>query len=160
MHNHKFFRAGGGVCETRALRWTFHQKHNQGLSFQNQETFLSLVGRLCVRLSLHQYPWICLNIHENGWINCSNYARGSEYACSSYMFGGLLKMPPVPNKPGFWMWQGSECKDYAEFRLWLIMAPYASITPGYASGCLNVPQYVWTWLNMSLNVWISLNIPE
>ena len=72
MHKQKFFRVGGGVCETRALRWTFHQKHNQGLSFQNQETFLSLVGRLCVWLNMHQYPWIYLNLDENGWINCSD----------------------------------------------------------------------------------------
>ena len=38
-------------------------------------TFFSLVARLWVWLNMHQYPWICLNIPEKGWTNCSDYAR-------------------------------------------------------------------------------------
>ena len=37
--------------------------------------FWFLVPRLWVRLNIHQYAWICLNILENVWINCSDYAR-------------------------------------------------------------------------------------
>ena len=25
-------------------------------------------------VNMHQYPWICMNILENAWINCSDYA--------------------------------------------------------------------------------------
>ena len=39
------------------------------------------------------------------------------------------------------IWQGCICKCYAEFRICLIMALYASIMPEYASVYLNVPQY-------------------
>ena len=45
VHKQKFSRAGGGVHGTRALGQTFCQKHNQDLSFHNQETFF-LVARL------------------------------------------------------------------------------------------------------------------
>ena len=31
--------------------------------------------RLSVWLNVYQYPWICLNILENAWMNCSDYAR-------------------------------------------------------------------------------------
>ena len=58
-------------------------------------------------------------------------------------------MPQVLNDPGFRIWHGCICKSYAEFRIFLIMTPYASVTPEYASICLNVPQYVSTWLNIA-----------
>ena len=41
-----------------------------------RKPFFSVVVLLRVWLNMHQYPWICLNILENGWINCSDYARG------------------------------------------------------------------------------------
>ena len=34
-----------------------------------------LVVRLLVFLTMHQYPWICLNILENAWISCFGYDR-------------------------------------------------------------------------------------
>ena len=120
---------------------------NQGLSFHNQETFFPLVAYLLVWLNMHQYPWICLTILEKGWINCSNYCQGSEYASAPYMFDRLLKV-------GFWIWHGCICKVYPEFRICLIMAPYVSITPEYASVCLNVPQYGWPWLNIPECPWM------
>ena len=69
----------------------------------------------------------------------------------SYMFDRLLKMPLVLNKPGFWIWHGCICKDYADFLICLIMVLYASIMPEYAWICLNtlnVPQYNWILLNV------------
>ena len=38
-------------------------------------------------------------------------------------------------------WHGCVFKDYAEFCICLIMAPYPSKMPKYASTCLNVPKY-------------------
>ena len=112
---------------------------NQGFSFKNQDTFfrflkrereaspLFLVAHLWVWMNIHQYPWICLNIFESGFVQ------------SSYMFDRLLKMPRVLNKAEFWIWHGCIWKGYAEFQLCLIMAPYASIMPEYLSICLNIP---------------------
>ena len=98
-----------------------------------------LVARLWVSLNVSKYPLKCLN--KLFWLY-----QGSEYAWSSYMFNRLLKMPRVLNKARFWIWfYGCICKGYAEFRICLIMAPYASMTPEYASLCLNTLQYVWTW---------------
>ena len=107
----------------------------------------SLVAHLWVWLNMHQYPWICLNILENAWINRSNNVRALN------MHDHLIWLTdfwsPVLNKPGFWIWHGCICKNYIEFRICLIMAPYASIMSEYASICLNVPQYAWTWLNIA-----------
>ena len=97
---------------------------------------------LCLNLS--KYPWKCLN--ELLWL-----CLGSEYAWSSYMFDKLLKMLVVLNKPGIWIWHACVFKGYAGFRMCLIMDPYSSIMPKYASICLNVTQYAWAWLNI-LNV--------
>ena len=68
--------------ENWTQRWT-----QSGLSFQGQSTvftfqkgqwrppLFSLVAGLWVWLNRNQYPWICLNIVENTWINCSDYVR-------------------------------------------------------------------------------------
>ena len=76
------------------------------------------------------------------------------------MFDKLLKMSGVLDKPGFWIWHGCICKGDAEFQIYLIMAPYAPIMQ-------NMPQYAWTWMNISENAWIKcfycsrvLNIPR
>ena len=83
---------------------------------------------------------------------------------SSYRFDRLLKMPPVLNKPGFWIWHGCIYKGYAEFRIYLIMASYTSITPEYTSIWPNTPQYTWTWLNIPECPWIYeytwINCPD
>ena len=64
--------------------------------------------------------------------------QGSEYTCLSYMFDRRLKMSPLLNKPEFCFWHACICKSYAEFQICLIMAPYVSTTPEYASICFNV----------------------
>ena len=54
------------------------------------------------------------------------------------------------NKSGFSIWHGYICKGYAEFRICLIMAPYASI----------MPEYVVMSFNMATHNWILTNVPE
>ena len=114
-------------------------------------------GWICIlSLNMPRYTWKWLN--KLFWL-----CQGSEYVWSTYMFGRLLKMNPVLNKPGFWSWHGCICRGWVEFRIYLIMAPNASITPEYAWICLNVPHYALTWLNipecpwMYEHPWIGLN---
>ena len=84
-------------------------------------------------LNMLEHPWKCLNELFWQWL--------------SYMFVRLLKVFWVVNMPWFWIWHGCVFKDYAEFCICLIMAPYPSKMPKYASTCLNVPKY--TWINCS-----------
>ena len=81
--------------------------------------------------------------------------QDSEYAWPFYMFDRLLKMLGVLNNPGFWIWHSFLCKGYAEVRVCLIMAPYTSVIPEFASIFLDVPQ-------MREHGWIILsqNMPE
>ena len=58
------------------------------------------------------------------------------------------------------MWHGCICKCYTEFQVCLIIIPYASIIPEYASINLNAPQYAWKWLNIADCLWICLEMPE
>ena len=110
--------------------------------------FLSLlVARLWVWLNMHQYPWICLKILENAWINC--FMPGLEYALSSDMYARLLKMHLVLNKPGLWIWHGFICKGESDFCICLIMALYASIMPEYALMSLDMPEHDWILSNVS-----------
>ena len=157
-HNQKFFRAGLGVCESRtfSLLGHFHIlfKTQSGPFFQKSGNFflpscapVSVAEYASIFLNMPKYPWKWLN--KLLWL-----CQGSEYASSSYMFGRLLKMPSVLNKPEFWIWHGCICKGYGEFWICLIMAPYPSITLEYASIYLNVPQYAWTWLNIPECLWM------
>ena len=41
------------------------------------------------------------------------------------------------------------CKGYTEFGIYLNIAQFASRMPEYVSIYINVPQYVWTWLNIA-----------
>ena len=103
---------------------------------------------ICAPVSVAEYASISLNMPKYSWKRLNKLfwlCQSSEYACSSYMFGRLLKMPPVLNKPGFWIWYACICKGYAEFRIHLIMAPYASITPEYAWTWLNIPECSWMY---------------
>ena len=73
-----------------------------------------------ISLNKPKYPWKYLN--ELFWLyHCS------EYAWSSYLFDRLLKMTPVLNKLGFWIWHRCIRKGHAEFRICLIVDPYGSI---------------------------------
>ena len=76
------------------------------------------------------------------------------------MFSKLLKMTSVLNKPGFWICHGCISKGYTVYRMCLIMTPYVSIMPEYASICLNIPQYAFPWLNIAECHWICLKMSE
>ena len=113
-------------------------------------------------VNVAEYTSITPNIPKYPWKSLKNLFwiwYGSEYTWSSYMFGRLLKMPWVTNKPGFLTWHGYICKGYAEFQICLIMAPYASIMSGHASICLSVSQYAWTWLNTAEypKIWMKMS---
>ena len=41
--------------------------------------------------------------------------------CWLALVGSLLKMPPILNKPGVWIWHVCICKGYAKFWICLIM---------------------------------------
>ena len=49
---------------------------------------------------------------------------------------------------GFRMWNGCICKGYAEFQIFLIVAPYASIMPQWAFMSLNMPEHGSKLLNV------------
>ena len=68
------------------------------------------------------------------------------------MFDRLLKIPWVLNKRGFWLWHGCICKCYAEFRICLIMVPYASM-PHMPVISFNMCEQGWILMNF-------LNMPE
>ena len=124
---------------------------------------VSMAEDTSISLNIPKYLWKCLN--KLLW-----RFQGSEYTWSSYMFR-LLKMPRVLNIPGFLIWHGCICKGYTEFGICLNIAQYVSIIHEYVSVYLNVPHYVWTWLNiaeyMPKNAWINcsnyarvLNLPH
>ena len=137
--------------------------HNQGRSFQNQDTFrfskrtgeasplppswalVNVAEYWSIPLNIPKYSWKCLN--KLFWLcQRSEY----EYVWSSDMFNMFLKMPRVLNKPRFWIWYDfifrvTQCSEY----FWLCLSPYASLMPKYASICLNVPEYAWTWVNIA-----------
>ena len=129
------------------------------LFFQNQGFFFNfkkgqgwpLLRSHSAPVIMAEYTSISLNIPKYLW-KCFNKLfwrfQGSEYTWSSYMFR-LLKMPRVLNIPGFLIWHGCICKGYTEFWLCLNIAQYVSLIHEYVSVYLNVPQYVWTWLNIS-----------
>ena len=114
---------------------------------------VSVAEYASISMNMPKYPRKCLN--KPSWL-----CRGSEYAWSSYMFDKFLKMSWVLNKPAFWIWYNCICKSYTESRICLIMVACASIMHEYASACLSVPLYAWTWLNIAKCPWIYLNMPE
>ena len=92
----------------------------------------------CAPVSVAEYASVSLNMpkYPRKWLNKLFWlCQGSEYACSSYMFGRFLKIPPVLNKPGFW--------------IWLYM-------PQYALMSLNTPEHGW----ILMNVLECMNIAE
>ena len=100
-----------------------------------------------------KYLWKCLN--KTFWL-----WQGSEFILSLYMFDRILKMPRVLSQPAFWIWHGCICKGYAEFRIFLIMAAYASIMPDmsqYALKSFNILEHGWILLNVHEYAWKCLN---
>ena len=106
----------------------------------------------CVPIRVAQYasnPWICLNILENVWINCSAYAMALNmsddlHVCQVFEDASGYK------SAGFWIWHGCICKGYTEFQICLNMAKYASVMLEHAWICLNAPQYPWKCLKKLL----------
>ena len=143
-----------------------------GFSKKAREAFTLLSS--CAPVIVAQYDSISLNMPKYLWMMMMNddelllwygwptklfwLCQASEYG--SYMFDRLLKMPAVLNKPGFWIWYGCICKGYLEFRLCLIMVPYASIMPEYASikhNALSKPAHGWILLNVPEYTWKCLD---
>ena len=78
--------------------------------------------------NMPKYPW-------KSFINCYDHVRVMNMHDVSYIFDRLLETSQVLIKSGFLIWYVFLCKDYAEFQIFLIMAPYASIVPQY---CLSM----------------------
>ena len=92
-----------------------------------------LVSRVLVWLNMHQYPWISLNILENRWICCSDYARAlniHDHLTCFTVFWRCLR---------FSISQGSEYGTVV----------YAMVTQS--------SEYVWLWLDTPQK---CLNIPQ
>ena len=62
--------------------------------WQGRPPLTHLVTILWVWLNMHKYPWICQNIFENTWVNCSDYAKA------------LNMHHHLTNLTGFWRWLG------------------------------------------------------
>ena len=110
----------------------------------------NLFSPSCSPVSVAEHASIFLNTPKYPWKWFSKLfwlCQGCEDTCSSYMFGRLLKMPPVLTT------NCCICQGYEEFQICLIMAPYVSITPEYAPICLNMTEYSW----MYEYPWICLN---
>ena len=155
MRNQKSFNAGEGgfghfdkhfVKSTRKkgnilefflldnLKFIFWMEHFNP-NMDAVRTFLSKIrtlfskraGEASTSLNMPKYSWKYL--HKLFWL-CQG---------SSDMFNRILKMSWVPNKSAFWIWHGCIGKGYAEFQIYLIMAPYAWVMPEYALVSLNMP---------------------
>ena len=96
-----------------------------------------LLALSCMPVSVAEYASISLHLPKKPWkwLNKLFYAR-----VLSSMFDRLLKVPPVLNVPGFWIWHGCICKGYKEFCM-----------------SLNIPENV--WINCCNYAWV-LNMPH
>ena len=79
----------------------------------------------------HQHPWICQNIFENTWINCSDYIRA-------------LNMPDH-----LYVRQAFEDALQSKYARGLNMARVTQRS-----------EYVWIWLNMPLCISICLDMAK
>ena len=100
-----------------------------------------------VWLNVHLHTWISLNILENAWINCSDYARALNINDHLTCLTGFWRC--LGSKPGFWLCNGCICKGYEVFWICLIMAPYPSL-------CLNITEYCWMTLNMPEKIVLTM----
>ena len=136
--------------------------HNQGLFSKiralysifmgmGSPLFFSIVTLLWVWLKLHKNPWIYLDIPENVWINCFDYARALDmhdhlkYSTGFLRYLGLLK------------YQGSEYGTVVYGRV-TQNSEYTWLWLHMPQCCLNTPQYVLISLNMPEHCWMSLNV--
>ena len=112
------------------------------LTFRKGREGLTQVALLWVWLNMHQYPWICLNILENAWINCSDLAKA------------LNIHDHLTFSTGFWRCLWSWISHGSEYG----MVVYARVTQSskYVLLWLHMPQYVWPWLNIAECPWVCL----
>ena len=111
-----------------------------------------LVSHLWAWLNMHQYFWLSLNILQNAWINCSDYAS-SEYIWSFCMFHRLLKTWQVWKCARvLWIWRHCICKGYSFFWICVNMAP------NVPQQCLNMHCPLTMFLNMPGNAWINFSV--
>ena len=106
--------------ENLTQRWKqsepFFQKSGIFCRFSKRAGEVSPLPLSCAPVSVTEYASVSLNIPKYPWKYLNKLfwlCQGSEYAWSSYIFDRLLKMPPVLNKPGFWIWHSCICKGYA-----------------------------------------------
>ena len=118
-----------------------------------EASHLPLVAHQCPWICLI-YPWKCLNTlfwlcqcSEYAWSSILHFRQTFEDASSS-KYATVLNMT--------WMYM----QELGRIRICLIMAPYASIMPIYASICPNVYQYAWAWLNIPEYPWKCLKMPQ
>ena len=95
---------------------------------------------------MHQHPWISLNIRENAWIYCSNCTRTLN------IHGHLLKILQTFEDAwaSNWVRVLNMARMYTQgLRRVPNMSDYDSIRLNNVWICLNIPQYIWTWLNIA-----------
>ena len=95
-------------------------------------------------INIPEYAWKSIEVFSELFWLC----QGSEYAQSYYLFDNFVKMYPLLNKPGFWIWHSCIGKGYAEFQICLNMPEYTLIS-------LNFPYHWWTLLNVPQYAWIN-----
>ena len=122
---------------------------------------LSLVARLWVWLSMHQDLWICLNILESAWTNCSDYANAlkmhDHITCSTDFWRCLMFQITQASEIGTVVY--AMVTQKSEY-VWVCMSNNSWICLNNPSICLNVTVYCRMSLNMSENIWITvLTVP-
>ena len=103
-------------------------------------------------MSVAEYVSISLNILENDWANCYDYARVLN------MPNHLLRLTSFWRCLGLWMCQGSEY-DMVIYARAIETSEYVWIWLNMPQ-CLNMPQYALMSLKMPEHGWILLNISE
>ena len=114
-----------------------------------------------ISLNMPEYPWKWLN--ELFWL-----CQGSEYACSSYMFGRLLESPPVlkaafsehgmvvyarvtQSSEYVWLWLHNQWRlNMSQYALMSLNMPEHDRIFLNVPECMNIPEYAWlNWINCS-----------
>ena len=85
------------LSKVRTLFWFSKKAGEASCPLLSSNVLVSLVEFVSISLNIPKYIRKCCN--KLFWLS-----QGSEYAWSSYMFEKLLKITPVLNKPGFWIW--------------------------------------------------------
>ena len=76
------------------IKVSFQNQDIRFLKGQGRSPLFPLVAHLWVWLNMHQYPWVCIHILENTWINCSVYARALNMQACQWMACNSTCMHP------------------------------------------------------------------